>query len=183
MSNITSGRPLSIVRVGVYQLSWVAWLDRVQHRPAPLQPRPGIFPDGSTEEISWEKGEATWAPAVMHVPENATGSAIVLIQMSGWLVHGFALYVLIAQLPGEITLWDPLFYAATSSVLGVGSGLPGGVGATEGLLGAALGMMKIPAEHLAFAVGGFRLATFWIWIPIGWLALGYVQRVAQRRNA
>ncbi len=109
--------------------------------------------------------------------------AIVLIQMSGWLVHGFALYVLIAQLPGEITLWDPLFYAATSSVLGVGSGLPGGVGATEGLLGAALGMMKIPAEHLAFAVGGFRLATFWIWIPIGWLALGYVQRVAQRRNA
>ena len=39
------------------------------------------FPDGSMEEISWEAGEARWAPAVRHLPENTTGSAIEIIQI------------------------------------------------------------------------------------------------------
>jgi hypothetical protein len=36
--------------------------------------------------------------------------------------------------------------------------------------------MSIPSEHLVLAVGAFRLITFWLWIPIGWLALAVVKR-------
>jgi hypothetical protein len=96
---------------------------------------------------------------------------VVLVQMAGWVAHGVALYVVVRGLPGAMSLWDSLFFAPGSAVLGTGTGLPGGIGATEGLLGASLRFRAVPTEHLAIAVAAFRLITFWIWIPIGWLAL------------
>ncbi|NQX90439.1 MAG: flippase-like domain-containing protein, partial [Halioglobus sp.] len=101
-------------------------------------------------------------------------------EMGGWVAHGAALYLLINTLPGDPTLWGSLFFSASSSVLGAGSGLPGGIGATEGLLGASLSIMKVPVEHMALAIGAFRLLTFWMWIPIGWLALVAIRRRSKR---
>ena len=101
---------------------------------------------------------------------------IVLVQMAGWVAHGFALFVVVAGLPGAMTLWDSLFFAPGAAVLGTGTGLPGGIGATEGILGASLRFRNVPVEHLAIAVAAFRLITFWVWIPIGWLALIAVKR-------
>jgi uncharacterized membrane protein YbhN (UPF0104 family) len=96
---------------------------------------------------------------------------VVLVQMAGWVAHGIALYVVVEGLPGAMTLWDSLLFAPGSAVLGTGTGLPGGIGATEGILGASLRFREVPVEHLAIAVAAFRLVTFWIWIPIGWIAL------------
>ncbi|MCA9292988.1 MAG: flippase-like domain-containing protein [Phycisphaerales bacterium] len=96
---------------------------------------------------------------------------IVLIQMAGWAAHGTALWVMIHDLAAGITLHDTALYACIAAILGAGSGLPGGIGATEGLLGVSLSIMKIPPEHLVIAIASFRLITFWIWIPIGWIAL------------
>lgn len=100
----------------------------------------------------------------------------VVLEMGGWVVHGLALWLLIRGLSDSVTPGAAVFFSAASSVLGVGTGLPGGVGAIEGLLGAALAWMKVPPEHLAFAVGGFRAASFWVWVPIGWLALLRLRR-------
>ena len=101
---------------------------------------------------------------------------IVFVQLAGWVAHGFALFVVVAGLPGAMTLWDSLFFAPGAAVLGTGTGLPGGIGATEGFLGASLRFRSVPVEHLAVAVAAFRLITFWAWIPIGWLALLVVRR-------
>jgi uncharacterized membrane protein YbhN (UPF0104 family) len=65
-------------------------------------------------------------------------------------------------------------------VLGVSTGLPGGIGATEGIIGTALSLRNVPMEHLAIAIAAFRLITFWMWIPIGWLALAIVNRRTSR---
>jgi uncharacterized membrane protein YbhN (UPF0104 family) len=108
--------------------------------------------------------------------------AIVLIEMLGWTTHGFSFYLLVRDLPGSIGIWDSLFFAPAAAVLGVGSGLPGGIGATEGMLGAALRFADVPATVLPSVVGGFRLVTFWIWIPIGWFALASTRR-RQGRHA
>jgi uncharacterized membrane protein YbhN (UPF0104 family) len=110
--------------------------------------------------------------------------ATVLVQMFGWAVHGLALYLVIRAL-GTVTLGDTILYACGASVLGAGSGLPGGIGATEGLLGMSLSIMAVPAAYLAIAIGAFRLLTFWIWLPVGWLALATIgRRVAwQERTA
>jgi len=107
-----------------------------------------------------------------------TGStiAVVLISMVGWVAHGLGLYVVVAELPGSVTLWDALAFGPGSAVLGTGTGLPGGIGVTEGLLGASLRLRGVPVEHLAIVVAAFRLITFWIWIPIGWLALLVTRR-------
>jgi len=101
---------------------------------------------------------------------------IVGVQMAGWVAHGLALFVVVAGLPGAMTLWDALFFAPGAAVLGTGTGLPGGIGATEGLLGASLRFRAVPVEHLAIVVAAFRLITFWAWIPIGWLALLVLRR-------
>ncbi len=106
--------------------------------------------------------------------------AIVLIDMTGWVAHGVALHVVVADLPGDMTLWDSLFFGPGSAVLGVVTGLPGGIGATEGLLGASLRLRAVPIEHLAIAIAAFRLITFWIWIPIDWLALAVINRRLSR---
>jgi uncharacterized membrane protein YbhN (UPF0104 family) len=111
---------------------------------------------------------------------------IVLINMAGWVAHGLALHVVVADLPGDMTLWDSLFLGPGSAVLGVATGLPGGIGVTEGLLGASLRIRSVPVEHLAVAVAAFRLITFWIWIPIGWMAIAILRRrlsVAERPGA
>jgi hypothetical protein len=106
--------------------------------------------------------------------------AIILVDMAAWLAHGIALHLVVADLPGNMTLWDSLFFAPGSAVLGVATGLPGGLGATEGLLGASLRLRSVPTEHLALAIAAFRLITFWVWIPIGWLALAVVNRRLSR---
>jgi uncharacterized membrane protein YbhN (UPF0104 family) len=103
-------------------------------------------------------------------------ATIVVIQMTGWVANALAFYVLVSGLPGNFTLWDALFIAPASSVLGLGTGMPGGIGATEGLLGSALRFNEVPAEHLALVVGAFRVVTFWIRLPIGWIALTAARR-------
>lgn len=108
---------------------------------------------------------------------------IVAIQMTGWVAHGFALFLIIRGLADGVTAPASIFYAASSSVVGAGTGLPGGIGATEGLLFASLRLMSVPTAHLALAVGAFRLITFWFWIPVGWLALMWSKREAARLDA
>jgi uncharacterized membrane protein YbhN (UPF0104 family) len=109
-----------------------------------------------------------------------TTFAIVVVQASGWIAHGIAFYVLASDLPGNVGLWDSLFLAPGSAVLGLGSGLPGGLGATEALLGVSLGLKGVPQEHLALGVAAFRLVTFWVLLPIGWLGVAYATRRARR---
>jgi uncharacterized membrane protein YbhN (UPF0104 family) len=107
---------------------------------------------------------------------------IVLVQMAGWVANGFALYVIVMALPGDMTLWDSLVFGPGSAVLGAGTGLPGGIGATEGILGASLRFREVPAEHLALAVAAFRLITFWVWIPIGWFSLMSLRARRKAKN-
>jgi uncharacterized membrane protein YbhN (UPF0104 family) len=109
--------------------------------------------------------------------------AIILINLTGWVAHGLALYVVVNGLPGLMTLWDALVFAPASAVLGTSTGLPGGIGATEGILGASLRFRSVPVEHLAIVVAAFRLITFWIWIPIGWLTLLALKRQNRRLNS
>jgi glycosyltransferase 2 family protein len=53
---------------------------------------------------------------------------------------------------------------------------PGGLGAIEAVLAAGLTAMGIPAHEAIPAVLVFRLATFWLPIPVGWLSYLALQR-------
>lgn len=53
---------------------------------------------------------------------------------------------------------------------------PGGLGAVETVLVAGLSAIGIPAHEAIPAVLIFRIATFWLPIPTGWLSFIYLQR-------
>jgi uncharacterized membrane protein YbhN (UPF0104 family) len=98
------------------------------------------------------------------------------LRTADWGCAGIILYILTRGLPGELGLPRICFAALLSTLVGSGSGLPGGIGATEGVLGWLLGLMQLPMAHLVIAVGLYRLITFWAQVPVGWAAVAWVNR-------
>lgn len=102
--------------------------------------------------------------------------AVAFLAMFGWCINGTLLFLMVRDLPGNVQLWQTLIIAPGNAVLGMATGLPGGIGAVEGLLGVSLRLLEVPATQLALAVASFRLVTFWFWVPVGWLCLTLMNR-------
>ncbi len=101
---------------------------------------------------------------------------MAFMAVPGWLLNSVCLHLLVRDnMPGA-TVWQALFVAPSNMIVGAVSGLPGGIGAVETYLGAALRVLEMPGAHLALAVASFRLVTFWLWLPLGWLAFIIVSR-------
>ena len=64
----------------------------------------------------------------------------------------------------------------TGSAIGSLVPTPGGLGAIEAALSAGLTAAGMPARSAVSAVLLYRLLTFWLPVPIGWLALKYLER-------
>ncbi len=105
---------------------------------------------------------------------------MLLLTAVGCFLQSLAFYLLVRDLPGRVGLVETLFAAPFSASLAAGTGLPGGIGAAEALLGTSLKIMHVPAEHLAPAVAAFRMVTFWLWLPVGWIALTLANRTPKR---
>ncbi|MGO8885836.1 MAG: lysylphosphatidylglycerol synthase domain-containing protein [Streptosporangiaceae bacterium] len=64
----------------------------------------------------------------------------------------------------------------TGSAIGSVVPTPGGVGAVEAALSAGLTAAGMPGASAISAVLLFRLVTFWLPVPVGWVALNHLQR-------
>jgi uncharacterized membrane protein YbhN (UPF0104 family) len=62
------------------------------------------------------------------------------------------------------------------NTVGSAAPTPGGVGAVEAVLAAGLSAIGIPVHEAIPAVLIFRLATFWLPIPAGWVSYSILQR-------
>lgn len=92
---------------------------------------------------------------------------------------------LCAQFTGLEVDWQTAALGATgASLLGGLSTLPGGVGASEGVLLAGIHVAVAHAAKLqsGLIVLAYRLLTFWMWIPLGWLGLLAMRRDAARAH-
>lgn len=107
-------------------------------------------------------------------------AGLLVLHAINWLSAASVLYVLVRELPSAPPAAQVMFSALLSSMLGSGTGLPGGLGVTEGFLGWFLTMAALPAAHMAIAVGLFRLITFWLQVPLGWAALAWLSIHAPR---
>ena len=80
---------------------------------------------------------------------------------------------------GHISLATAAVVYLTSAAIGSVAPTPGGLGAVELALSTGLVAAGMAGTAAISAVLLFRLATFWLPVPLGWLALG----VLRRRNA
>jgi uncharacterized membrane protein YbhN (UPF0104 family)/tRNA A-37 threonylcarbamoyl transferase component Bud32 len=124
----------------------------------------------------WPRVRGVWPRLLFAVSQPvrlAAGVGSNLLLTLGYLVAFIAaLHAFGAQpalLPAAIV------YLAGNTV-GSFAPTPGGLGAVEAVLTAGLTAIGVPAHEAIPAVLVFRIATFWLPIPAGWLAYTVLQR-------
>jgi uncharacterized protein (TIRG00374 family) len=80
---------------------------------------------------------------------------------------------------GPVGLSGAAVVYLTSAAIGSVAPTPGGLGAVELALSTGLAALGMASTAAVSGVLLFRLATFWLPVPLGWLALG----VLRRKNA
>ena len=88
----------------------------------------------------------------------------------------FCLDASVLAFGGSVALASVAVVYLTGSAIGSAVPTPGGVGAVEAALSAGLTAAGMPGTQAIGAVLLFRLATFWLPVPIGWAAMNYLQR-------
>jgi uncharacterized membrane protein YbhN (UPF0104 family) len=88
----------------------------------------------------------------------------------------FCLDASVLALGGSVALASVAVVYLTGSAIGSAVPTPGGVGAVEAALSAGLAAAGMPGAKAVSAVLLFRLATFWLPVPVGWVAMHYLQR-------
>ncbi len=88
----------------------------------------------------------------------------------------FCLDASVLAFGGSVALASVAVVYLTGSAIGSAVPTPGGVGAVEAALSAGLTAAGMPGAQAIGAVLLFRLATFWLPVPIGWAAMNYLQR-------
>lgn len=96
---------------------------------------------------------------------------LCMLSSTGWLLNGLILFLIFRGVAAGIGLNHTIMIVTSNLFVGISSGLPGGMGITEAYIGGMMYWLDTPPEHLVIAVAAFRILTFWLWIPIGWLAL------------
>ena len=103
--------------------------------------------------------------------------------IGGDLVLTFAyigcLDLCVMALGGTVSFSRAAVVYLTGSALGSAVPTPGGLGAVEAALSAGLTAAGVPGSVAVSSVLLFRLLTFWIPVPVGWIAF----QSLQRRNA
>jgi uncharacterized membrane protein YbhN (UPF0104 family)/tRNA A-37 threonylcarbamoyl transferase component Bud32 len=99
------------------------------------------------------------------------GGAILLT-----LAYVICLTASVRALGGSVPIASVAVVYLTGNALGSAAPTPGGLGAVEVALSAGLSAAGLASATALSAVLLFRLLTFWLPVPVGWLAFNYLQR-------
>jgi uncharacterized protein (TIRG00374 family) len=103
---------------------------------------------------------------------------VVVGAFGGPMVQIVALAMCVHAVGGKLPFVQIGAVYMGARVLASAAPVPGGLGALEAALIAGLSSLGMPAGAAASAVLIFRLLTYWMTIPVGWVAL----KIAQRRG-
>ena len=92
------------------------------------------------------------------------------------IAYIFCLATCVAAFGGAVPIAKIGFVYLTGSALGSIIPTPGGLGAVEVALTTGLTTAGVPSGIAVSAVLLFRLLTFWLPVPLGWVALNYLER-------
>lgn len=103
-----------------------------------------------------------------------------ILSVLAWGFEGFGFYLVINSFPGvEISLYSALFIYAFSILVGAVSMIPGGLGATEGVMTGLLLLLSVD-KSVAFAATLItRLATLWFAVVLGLLTMALWRKLLE----
>ncbi len=126
--------------------------------------------------VVWPHLRGIWPrllDAATHPARLAVSAGANLLLTAAYLLAFFAALYAVGAHPALLPA--AVVYLAGNAV-GSAAPTPGGLGGVEAVLAAGLTGMGIPAHEAIPAVLVFRVATFWLPIPAGWLAYLGLQR-------
>ena len=92
------------------------------------------------------------------------------------LTYILCLSACVAAFGGSVPIAKIGFVYLTGSAIGSIIPTPGGLGAVEAALTAGLTAAGVHGGIAVSSVLLFRLLTFWLPVPVGWVALHYLER-------
>jgi uncharacterized membrane protein YbhN (UPF0104 family) len=126
--------------------------------------------------IVWPHLRAVWPrllDAISHPVRLALSAGGNLLLTISYLVALLAALWSVGAHPPILAV--AVVYLAGNAV-GSAAPTPGGIGGVEAVLSAGLTAIGIPAHEAIPAVLLFRMATFWLPIPAGWVSYTVLQR-------
>jgi glycosyltransferase 2 family protein len=131
---------------------------------------------GPFQRQVWTRVQGVWPRLIDAVSQPlrlAAGIGSNLLLTFGYLVAFLAALNALGAHPALLPA--AIVYLAGNTV-GSFAPTPGGLGAIEAVLTAGLTAIGVPAHEAIPAVLIFRIATFWLPIPAGWLAYSVLRR-------
>lgn len=113
------------------------------------------------------------AQMLSHPGRLALGVAGNLIMTLGYII---ALWCCLAAFGESLSLVDIALVNLVGNALGALIPTPGGLGGVEGALTAGLTAAGVPATIAFSATILYRLCTYWGRVPMGWIAMRYLER-------
>lgn len=113
------------------------------------------------------------AQMLSHPGRLALGVAGNLIMTLGYII---ALWCCLAAFGQSLSLVDIALVNLVGNALGALIPTPGGLGGVEGALTAGLTAAGVPATIAFSATILYRLCTYWGRVPLGWVAMKYLER-------
>ncbi|MFC8801222.1 flippase-like domain-containing protein [Promicromonospora sp. NPDC057138] len=113
------------------------------------------------------------AQMLSHPGRLALGVAGNLVMTLGYII---GLWCCLAAFGESLSLVDIALVNLVGNALGAMIPTPGGLGGVEGALTAGLSAAGVPATIAFSATILYRLCTYWGRVPIGWVAMRYLER-------
>lgn len=121
------------------------------------------------------KGYLPLFDQLLHSTQLISGPAplfiTILLSSLSWIFECFCLYIALKGLGYSINILSSVFIFAISTLAGLLVMIPGGLGATEGMMTVLLSTEGIPLDAAVTATLLTRVATLWFAVGIGMLAL------------
>ena len=94
-----------------------------------------------------------------------------LLALVAWGCEGIALWLIVQTVDFQLPVWSAVFVFSISTVAGVVSMLPGGVGGFEAVMVLLLSKLGLAAGVASVPVSVFRMCTLWLGSLLGLIVL------------
>jgi uncharacterized protein (TIRG00374 family) len=121
-------------------------------------------------DVVWPRLRSIW-PRLLDALSQPTRLALgILANLLLTLSYIIAFVAALESLGAHPALLPAAIVYLAGNAVGSAAPTPGGLGAVEAVLSAGLTAIGVPAHQAIPAVLVFRIATFWLPIPAGWIS-------------